>query len=193
MSVLLLNASYEPLRIISWQRAICLQLGERADLIESLTDKVLHSSGGAEFQFPSVIRLRDMVIVPFRRDAVPITRRGLMARDHGRCQLLGCGRRGATMDHVLPRSRGGTHVWHNVVLMCQEHNNQKSDRTLDELGWKLKASPKPPEFRTLLLDRYSMRPQWRRWIPDGLGHPASHVDSMKAVNTEYDDVIALHA
>lgn len=166
MSVLLLNASYEPLRIISWQRAICLQLAERADLVEVRDNELLRSSGGHEFPFPSVVRLRHMVVIPFRRDTVPITRRALIARDLGRCQKVGCNRRGATMDHLLPRSRGGTHTWHNVVLMCQEHNNQKGDRTLDELGWHLKTAPTAPEFRVLLLDRYNMRPQWKRWIPE---------------------------
>ena len=83
MSVLLLNASYEPLRVISWQRAICLQLAERADLIESLANRKLHTSGGDEFPFPAVVRLRDMVVVPFRRGNAPITRRGLAHRDGG--------------------------------------------------------------------------------------------------------------
>ncbi|MDW3178240.1 MAG: HNH endonuclease [Acidimicrobiia bacterium] len=164
MSVLLLNASYEPLRIISWQRAICLQLGERADLIEAIEDRMLRTSGGEEFPFPAVIRLRDMVVVPFRRGAAPITRRALTHRDMGACQKTGCTRRGATMDHLLPRSRGGRHEWHNVVLMCAEHNNAKSDRTIDELGWTLKSSPKAPKYDTLYLDRADVLPQWRQWL-----------------------------
>ena len=164
MSVLLLNASYEPLRVISWQRAICLQLAERADLVEAVEGRALHTSGGAEFAFPSVIRLREMVVVPFRRGAAPITRRALIARDRGTCQKSGCERRGATMDHLLPKSRGGQHTWKNVVLMCAEHNNQKSDRTIEELGWSLKKAPRIPTKADLALDRSEANPQWSPWL-----------------------------
>ena len=164
MSVLLLNASYEPLRIISWQRAICLHLAGRADVVEAVPDRVLRSSGGTEFAFPSVIRLREMVVVPFRRGAAPITRKALAARDRGECQKVGCDKRGATMDHLVPKSRGGEHTWHNVVLMCAEHNNAKGDRTLQELGWKLKNTPHAPSQADLALNRSEAYPQWRQWL-----------------------------
>ena len=165
VSVLLLNASYEPLRVISWQRAICLQLADRAELIEAVGGRNLHSSGGDEFPFPAVVRLREMINIPFRRGATPITRRALQARDEGHCQKSGCRRRGSTMDHLIPRSRGGSHTWHNVVLMCPEHNNAKGDRTLDELGWILKKLPATPKFETVLVERCQVLPQWRRWLP----------------------------
>jgi 5-methylcytosine-specific restriction endonuclease McrA len=164
MSVLLLNASYEPLRVIGWRRAICLQLADRADLIESIPDRKLHTSGGDEFPFPAVVRLREMVIVPFRRGNSPITRRALTYRDSGLCQKSGCERRGSTMDHLLPRSRGGEHTWHNVVLMCEPHNNTKSDRTMEELGWSLKTSPRVPSYDCLYLHATQVLPQWRQWL-----------------------------
>ena len=164
MSVLLLNASYEPLRVISWQRAICLQLADRADLIEAVDGRALRTSGGAEFEFPSVIRLREMVIVPFRRGTAPITKRALLARDRGECQKAGCDKRGGTMDHLLPKSRGGKHTWQNVVLMCAEHNNAKSNRTIEELGWELKSLPRAPTRADLSLDRSAANPQWRQWL-----------------------------
>jgi 5-methylcytosine-specific restriction endonuclease McrA len=164
MPVLLLNASYEPLRVISWQRAICLQLSDRADLVEQIDDRTLRTSGGSEFPFPAVVRLREMVVIPFRRGAAPITRRALTYRDFGACQKTGCNRRGSTTDHLLPRSRGGQHTWHNVVLMCAEHNNAKSNRTIDELGWTLKAKPMVPTYENLYLDRTQILPQWRQWL-----------------------------
>ena len=117
MSVLLLNASFEPLRIISWQRAICLQLGDKADLVQAVEARTLRSSGGREFPFPAVVRLREMVRLPFSREAAAITRRAIVARDSGHCQKDGCDQRGSTMDHLTPRSRGGDHSWQNVVLM----------------------------------------------------------------------------
>lgn len=164
MAVLLLNASYEPLRVVSWQRAICMQLADRADLIESVPDRVLRASGGREFPFPSVIRLREMAVIPFRRGTAPITRRALAHRDHGECQKVGCDRRGSTMDHLLPRSRSGAHDWLNVVLMCAEHNNKKGDRTIEELGWSLKKPPRVPTYETLYLDTRHVVPQWRQWL-----------------------------
>ncbi|NNC79869.1 MAG: HNH endonuclease [Acidimicrobiales bacterium] len=165
MSVLLLNASYEPLRVISWQRAICLQLADRADLVESVPNRALHSSGGSSFPFPSVVRLREMVRVPFRRE-VPITRKALVARDRGQCQKEDCSRKGSTMDHLLPRSRGGRHDWLNVVLMCHEHNNSKGAHTLEELGWRLKRRPSAPSFETALLGRHHLLPEWLQWLSD---------------------------
>lgn len=164
MPVLLLNASYEPLRIISWQRAICLQLADRADLVEEEPARTLRAAGGAEFPFPSVIRLREMVVVPFRRGVAPITRRGLNARDAGICQKAGCDNRGSTVDHLLAKSRGGEHTWHNVVLMCAEHNNKKGDRTLEEMGWELKKEPGPPLHEGLVLDLRHVVPQWKPWL-----------------------------
>ena len=165
MAVLLLNASYEPLRVITWQRAICLQLSDKADLVEAVDDRTLRSSGGAEFPFPAVVRLRDMVRIPFRREGAPITRRAIVARDRGHCQKDGCHKRGSTMDHLTPRSRGGDHTWQNVVLMCPEHNNVKGDRTLEEVGWRLKKAPTTPSFEVILLDRFPVLPQWRPWLP----------------------------
>lgn len=164
MPVLLLNASYEPLRVISWQRAICLQLADRADLIEKVQGRTLRTSGGAEYPFPAVVRLREMVVVPFRRGAAPITRRALAFRDHGVCQKSNCDRRGSTMDHLIPSSRGGQHTWLNVVLMCAEHNNSKGDRTLEELGWTLKTKPTVPTYDNLYLDRAEILPEWNRWL-----------------------------
>jgi len=162
--VLLLNASYEPLRVISWQRAICLQLADRADLVESVPDRWLRASGGSEFPFPSVVRLREMVRVPFRQE-IPITRKALIARDGGQCQKAGCSRRGSTMDHLVPRSKGGVHTWQNVVLMCHEHNNAKGAESLENLGWRLKSKPKAPSFETVLVGRHNVQPMWLRWLP----------------------------
>lgn len=104
MSVLLLNASFEPLRVVSLRRGLGLVLSGKADLVEPVDGEYVRSTGGEKFEVPAVIRLRHMVKVPFQA-TVPLSRKALLARDEHRCQVLGCNRSGQTVDHVVPRSR----------------------------------------------------------------------------------------
>ncbi len=161
--MLLLNATYEPLHVITARRALGLLLAGKAEMIEE---------GDGEFRSPSrtvtipaVVRLHYMVRVPFRA-RVPLTRRTLTIRDNGRCQVARCPQRGSTIDHVVPKSRGGKHIWSNVVLMCAKHNEQKSDRLLRELGWELKAEPRAPRQHHLVLvaANASMKPAWQAYL-----------------------------
>ena len=149
MSVLLLNASFEPLRVITVRRAIGLVLAGKADLVEA-GDTPLRSAT-ATHPVPVVVRLRYMVTVPFTA-RVPLNRRTLAARDGGVCQVTGCTRPGSTIDHVIPRARGGRHEWSNVAAMCPRHNNAKGDRLLDELGRTLKAQPRAPRGPLVLVE-----------------------------------------
>ncbi|AAZ56244.1 HNH nuclease [Thermobifida fusca YX] len=139
--VLLLNASYEPLTTVPLRRAVLLVLREKAEVVHSdSTGAVLHSSTMA-FSVPSVIRLLRYIRVPYRR-RIPLTRVALMRRDGYHCAY--CDRRAETIDHVIPRSRGGQHVWENVVAACRSCNHRKADRLLEELGWKLRVTPTVP-------------------------------------------------
>lgn len=139
--VLLLNASYEPLTTVPLRRAVLLVLREKAEVVHSdSTGAVLHSSTMA-FSVPSVIRLLRYIRVPYRR-RIPLTRVALMRRDGYHCAY--CDRRAETIDHVIPRSRGGQHVWENVVAACRSCNRRKADRLLEELGWKLRVTPTVP-------------------------------------------------
>ena len=164
MTVLLLNASFEPLRVITVRRALGLVLASKADLIVPHEDEVIRSTGGATFEVPAVVRLRRMVRVPFQATA-PLSRRAIQTRDGHRCQVAGCSRKGQTIDHVVPRSRGGTHEWTNVVLMCVRHNSQKGDRSLAELGWSLKQEPEAPRGALILLSRAGIRVPPASWGP----------------------------
>lgn len=167
MTVLLLNASFEPLRVITVRRALGLVLAGKADLVVPAGDAHIRSAGGAEFEVPAVVRLRHMVRVPFQASA-PLSRRAIRARDGRACQVAGCSRTGQTVDHIVPRSRGGTHEWTNVALMCLRHNSQKGDRLLDELGWTLKAEPRAPRGALILLARAGMDappPLWAPFLP----------------------------
>lgn len=167
MTVLLLNASFEPLRVITTRRAFGLVLGAKADLIVPDGDEHIRSTGGVEYAVPAVVRLRRMVRVPFQATA-PLSRRAIQARDGRRCQVAGCSRIGQTIDHVVPRSRGGRHEWTNVTLMCVRHNSQKGDRLLQELGWKLRSEPAAPRGALVLLARAGMDappPLWAPFLP----------------------------
>ncbi len=136
---LVLNATYEPLGVVSDRRALILVLNQRAMSIED-SDVVLHYAGG-EVTLPAVIRLTKFVKIPYR-NAVPLSRRAIFARDSGKCVY--CGVTATSIDHVIPRSRGGGHNWENVVAACHKCNHQKADKTLKEIGWRLRSLPREP-------------------------------------------------
>jgi len=137
---LVLNATYEPLSVVSGRRAAVLVLDERADVLHE-SSEVLRSASQS-LTVPSVIRLRYYVRVPFpRRNA--ITRRGVFARDHGRCQY--CGAKAESIDHIRPRSKDGPHVWENVVAACRPCNTSKRDRLLKDTTMRLARPPRPPD------------------------------------------------
>ena len=136
---LVLNATYEPLGVVSERRALILVLNSRASVVEE-SESVLHYAGG-DLVLPSVIKLVKFVRIPYRH-SVPLSRRALFARDGGRCGY--CSAPAASIDHVIPRSRGGSHTWENVVSACHKCNHLKADKTLKELGWRLRHIPREP-------------------------------------------------
>ncbi len=136
---LVLNASYEPLGVVTDRRALLLVLNNRATVVEE-SEIVFHYFGG-EVTLPSVIRLTKFVRIPFRH-GVPLSRRAIFARDGGKCAY--CSAPATSLDHVIPRSRGGTHAWENIVSACHKCNFQKADKTLKEIGWKLRTPPREP-------------------------------------------------
>jgi 5-methylcytosine-specific restriction endonuclease McrA len=136
---LVLNATYEPLCVVPQRRAVLLVLARKAIPLED--SELLLRSASKAMAAPSVVRLIRFVKVPYRGH-VPLTRRALFARDGGRCAY--CGRPAATIDHVVPRSRGGRHEWDNVVSACHRCNHVKGDRVIAELGWRLRTVPRQP-------------------------------------------------
>jgi 5-methylcytosine-specific restriction endonuclease McrA len=161
--VLLLNATFEPLTALPLRRAIVLLVCGKAEVVHGDTaGLVLHSATGA-VEVPSVIRLRTYVRVPYRA-RVPLTRAALMHRDRFRCAY--CGGRAETIDHVVPRSRGGTHTWENCVACCARCNHKKADKLLAELGWPLRAMPTAPRGRhwRLLAGLVDADPQWLPYL-----------------------------
>lgn len=165
---LVLNATYEPLSVVTGRRAAVLVLNERADLVHESGD-VLRSAR-LEVPVPSVIRLRSFVRVPYpRRNA--ITRRGVFARDGNRCQY--CGGRAESIDHVKPRSRGGGHSWDNVVAACRACNTRKRDRFLSETTMRLASVPRAPSRTGWVAVAVGRVPEsWLEYLDTAVGAPS---------------------
>jgi 5-methylcytosine-specific restriction endonuclease McrA len=161
--VLVLNASYEPLNVCTLRRAHVLVWKGKAEILES-QDKPLRSATTA-FRRPHVIRLVSYVRVP-RGVSRRISRRVLFARDGWQCAYCGTGGNRLTLDHVVPRSRGGQSVWENVVTSCAPCNHRKGDRLLEETSMTLRTTPRPPTpvlFIKLTTDR--IPEVWRTYLP----------------------------
>ena len=157
---LVLNATYEPLCVVPMRRAVVLVLAEKAVVVEAGAG-VLHSAR-SEMPVPTVVRLSRYVRVPYRRE-VPLTRRAVLDRDTHQCAY--CGVRADTIDHVRPRSRGGEHIWTNVVAACARCNHRKGDRLLSELGWHLAAHPvQPPATVAVVMGWAKREPSWQRYL-----------------------------
>jgi 5-methylcytosine-specific restriction endonuclease McrA len=162
---LVLNATYEPLCVVTLRRAVVLVLAEKAIIVEQ-SDAVMRSAT-TEIPVPSVVRLSRYVRVPYRRE-VPMTRRAVLDRDGHRCVY--CGTRADTIDHVRPRSRGGQHVWTNVVAACARCNHRKGDRLLGELGWHLALAPaQPPATVAVVMGWAKRQPSWQRYLDPNWG------------------------
>jgi len=139
--VLVLNASYEPLNVCSVRRAHVLVWKGKAEVLEKL-EQPLHSASST-YPWPHVIRLVVYVRVP-RGVQRKISRRALFARDGWRCVYCGTASGRLTLDHVVPRSRGGDSVWENVVTSCAPCNLRKGNRLPHEVQMELSAQPRPP-------------------------------------------------
>jgi 5-methylcytosine-specific restriction endonuclease McrA len=163
--VLLLNITYEPLTTVGLHRAVCLVLGEKAEVVHSDADGLQLHSTSTWLDAPSVIRLRRYVRIP-HRSRVPLTRAALMRRDNYLCAY--CGVKAETIDHVVPRSRGGLHAWENCVASCTRCNHRKADRLIEELGWTLArdlAAPRGPHWR-LIGAINDGDPQWVAYLTE---------------------------
>jgi 5-methylcytosine-specific restriction endonuclease McrA len=159
-ATLLLNATYEPLCVVSSRRAIVLVLADKAVSVHSAPEEV-HAET-VVLPVPVVARLTRYVRVPYPAQ-VPLSRRAVFHRDASTCVY--CGSSATSIDHVVPRSRGGTHTWDNVVAACRRCNHTKADRSLAELGWKLPHPPRTPSGAAWrLLGARTVDPRWREWL-----------------------------
>jgi 5-methylcytosine-specific restriction endonuclease McrA len=160
---LVLNATFEPLCVVPGRRAVVLVLTAKAVAVAG-TEDVLHSAR-VELPVPAVVRLTRYVRVPYR-PTVPLTRKAVFARDGGRCVY--CGAAATSLDHVVPKSRGGPHSWDNVVSACGRCNHAKADRAVAEMGWRLRRQPVAPSGAAWrVVGARRLDPRWRPYL-DGL-------------------------
>ncbi len=160
---LVLNASFEPLCVVSTRRALLLVLDDKAELIHGTG--LRFRSERASFEEPSVVRLVYYVKVPYH-GRVALNRRAVFARDGHRCQY--CNKAAESIDHVVPRSKGGSHTWDNVVAACRPCNAHKQDRFLHETHMKLGRQPRAPKGRLwMMLALGTTQPDWEPYLQDG--------------------------
>ncbi len=140
--VLVLNASYEPINVCTVRRAAVLVLKQRAEVLEH-SEWALHAES-LTMPRPVVIRLMTYVRIPRDAHSRKITRRAIFARDGWTCQYCGSERGTLTIDHVIPRSKGGTSAWDNIVTCCAPCNRRKGDRLPRQAGMHPRHAPRPP-------------------------------------------------
>ena len=169
--VLVLNQNYEPLNVCSLKRALVLVLCHKAEILEGYNGMVYASSGA--FEAPSVIRLFKLIRRP--RPKVKLSRREIFARDAFTCQYCGARTSDLTIDHVVPRSRGGQHIWTNVVTACRSCNHRKGGKSLQEARLRLFTDPAEPRAGMYyMIERRvnaAMHEDWLKFLP-GLEPPA---------------------
>ncbi|MCB0319809.1 MAG: HNH endonuclease [Bdellovibrionales bacterium] len=163
-AVLLLNASYEPLKVISWRRAITLFFSEKVEVVEEYDHEI--RSVSIAIKAPAVVRLLSYVKAGKRTP--PLSRFNILARDGFRCQYCGknLSAREATLDHVIPRSKGGKTSWDNVVCCCRACNIEKGSRTPSQALMRLAQTPVRPDWLPVLQFRFNGRihPSWETFL-----------------------------
>jgi 5-methylcytosine-specific restriction endonuclease McrA len=155
---LVLNATHEPLAVVPARRAVVLVLREKAVALHS--NGLVFRSERLSIPAPSVVRLRYLVHVPYRA-TVALSRRAVFARDSWACQY--CGAATENVDHVIPKSRGGRHVWDNVVAACRRCNSKKENRLPHEAGLRLRTPPVVPRDG-LRLSLGQVEPEWEEYL-----------------------------
>lgn len=173
---LVLDLTYRPINVVSWKRALCLDVMERADVLEYYDQAVVAVS--KSYYIPAVLRVSTFVHAPKgKKVKLTLNRNNIFLRDKFRCQY--CNKRGEdlTVDHVLAASRGGGWEWENLVTACATCNVKKGDKSLEECRMKLLKQPKepkeldssdlPPNYRTFrVLHRNKATPaEWVDYLP----------------------------
>ena len=155
--VLLLNANHRPIYTITLRRSLKLIESNKAYIIEH---QGILNSPSLSVKRPVIVALKEYRQIPEPK-FIPINRKVVSLRDNHLCQY--CGESGETIDHVIPKSKGGRHTWENIVLCCKSCNSKKGDKLLHELNWKLVKLPKVPEILRVRIEVMHYE-SWERYI-----------------------------
>ena len=167
---LVLNATYEPVARVTWQRAISLLFSGKVEVVEQYDDKTIRSVT-FEVRMPSVVRF--LRLLKRRKPVIRFSRENVYARDNGKCQY--CTRKitraEATYDHVVPRAQGGRTGWDNIVISCVPCNQTKGGRTPEQARMKLSVRPikpakLPDTLRLTFMWEKGMPHSWKNWLRD---------------------------
>ncbi|MFQ5854895.1 MAG: HNH endonuclease [Anaerolineae bacterium] len=161
-NVLLLNQNFEPLNVCDTKRAMCLVVVGKAEVLEN--GRGIIRTPSRTFPCPSVIRLNYMIHRP--RPEPQLTRREIFRRDNFTCQYCGKRTMELTIDHVVPRHRGGRRSWENLVAACSRCNLRKGGRTIQEAGLTLQRQPKQPPatYEYLFRGYLKQKADWAKFI-----------------------------
>ena len=161
-NVLMLNQNYEPLSICSARRAIILLFQGKAEMIETANGLKLHSVRES-WPLPSVVRLAHYKKVPYKR--IMLTRKNILMRDGHRCQYCGTTRGPMTVDHIVPKTMGGSDSWDNLVCACVKCNNRKGDSNPEQVGMALQHRPTRPIHITFIQRYIGVQDDhWRQYL-----------------------------
>ena len=166
-AVLVLNANYAPMMVCSARHAICMIYLEKVDVLVHYPEKI--KSPSKFFDLPSVIKIRDYV--RYDNLSLELNRKNIISRDKDICQYCGISKTTLTIDHVIPKGRGGMDLWENLVTACMPCNQKKGNKTPDEAGMPLIKNPKRPNrlhyFQSFVTDNKS---DWKPYLfMDGFG------------------------
>lgn len=161
-SVLVLNQNWEPLNVCKARRAVVLVWRGKAEILENGSGVI--TSPSLSLPLPSVIRLQYMINRP--RPQRKLTRREVFIRDRYTCQYCGKQTRELTLDHVVPRHRGGEHSWENIVSACKACNHRKAGHTPEEVGMRLVRQPLQPRISiySVVYQYLGTQYEWQKYI-----------------------------
>ena len=159
--VLVLNSSYEPLMVINAKRAIVLIILDKVEMLEKYKESI--RSVSSSFDLPSVIKLNFYVHIKYKD--IILSRRNILKRDDQRCQYCNKPRKPLTIDHVIPKNKGGGDMWENLVAACVRCNTKKGDSLLKNIEMKLQKKPRKPS-KIFHLQSYVNKNQdtWKRYL-----------------------------
>lgn len=162
---LILDQAYQPIGIVSWEKAIYLWLAHKAEVLNFFPDLTVNSPA-QQFQLPAVLRVRWL---SRRRKMVHFSRVSVMARDNFSCAY--CGNQfpanKLTLDHIIPFSKGGERNWENIVCACFKCNHRKANRTPEQAGMDLLFEPYVPNWNIkflLQLNQSSLFEEWKEFL-----------------------------